>query len=150
MLKDPKRRVQIPIHECKISDYSRPINDNHVEKILSAHQSGTFRLQCELIVVMPTMEDQDSPKRFVIIDGQHRWKALKKLNHEQQSGHPTKQNVRIDIDPMTGERQQSDYINSILLDSKIGLEEQRIIANLGDRGIEPLLLFSDVDLVRYC
>jgi hypothetical protein len=142
-LKDPQRRVRVAISDCKVSDYHRTLNEDHMDKILQAHQDGAIKLQQEVLIIMPNDDPNVPEKKYVIIDGQHRWKALKRAKREKHS------NREPSVDPLTGEYRDPnvEYMNAIMLDKGTTLEEQRIAANLADHAVGTGLPFTDVDLV---
>lgn len=142
-LRDPQRRVKVNIFECKVSDYHRPLNDNHLSKILQMYYDGGIKLDQEPIIVMPKpfIEDDEPDKKYVIIDGQHRWKALRRVHRKRQ------EDLSQGINEFSD--QPTEYITAILLDKDTTLEEQRIVANLADQRVGSGMPFSDVDLVSH-
>lgn len=133
-------RARIKLNDCRRADFQRDLDNNHIEELMTAHIQGKFKLHRELIIVMPDLNHQS---KYVIIDGQHRWTALKKLA-SRQNGSGSQRNSGT---PTSNERSELTSIDAVVLPREFSMEEQQIAANLGDRSNRPQLPFSNVDLV---
>jgi len=111
---------------------------------MQAHVDFKIRLHHQVIIIMPDIEPS-SKYKYVIIDGQHRWKALKKLTHKSNQSSLNNTTSGSQMPPENAN--ELAYIEAILFDRNLTLEQQRTLANLADRTSGPSLPFSDVDLV---
>lgn len=146
-MQERTRQKKVHINFCVSADSQRSIDNDHVKYLAALHRSGRVKLNTQPIFVYPLPardnfdgsdfeefspagDNQLDGQRFAILDGQHRWAALKSLSDEH---YPSSENYRL--------------MSVIVFDETITSEEQQYVKNFGDLNIGKKLEFNDVDLV---
>jgi len=143
-LKNPRLRTKVAVKDCKPATFQRAISEDHIQKLIQAHLDFKILLHRQVIIIMPNL-DTNIRAKYLILDGQHRWAALKKLanNKSQTSSINSASGSHVPLENVN----ELAYIEAILFGRDLTLEQQRILANLADRISQLSLPFSDVDLV---
>ena len=129
--KIPIRRI--PLSNLRSSTDQRPLKQDHIADLIKAHIGGSFALHHSTIYVI---NSSHSTILYDIIDGQHRWAALKRINE------------RLPVNDQTSTAAlELNSMDCIVVPSTFTIEQQRIVANITDGLTTVHLHFSNVDLV---